>query len=127
MQLVKVVIQSMLTHIITCFSGPISILKEIEIAFRNFIWSGAINKKKLVLVSWENMCKPILHGGLGLISLTILNQATKLKLSQDLTSSTDHWAIILRGRVLKNYGTINYHIFSTIWSSIKSVMFTINS
>lgn len=41
--LVKFVIQNMLTHIITSYNWPITLLKEIGKASRNFIWIGAIN------------------------------------------------------------------------------------
>lgn len=88
-QLVKVVAQSMITHTITCYSCPIALLKEIEKVAINFIQSGAINKNKLVLVAWNKMCRHIIHGGLGLRSLTKLNEATILKLCCDLLSSNE--------------------------------------
>jgi hypothetical protein len=50
-QLIKSVIQSMLIYSITLYSWPVSLIKEVEKHFRNFIWSGDIDKRKLVTVS----------------------------------------------------------------------------
>lgn len=49
--LVKTIVQSMLTHTITCYNWPTSLLKDIERASRNFIWSSSIIKRKLVMAS----------------------------------------------------------------------------
>jgi mannosylglycoprotein endo-beta-mannosidase len=43
-QLVKSVIQSMLTYSISIYSWPSSLLKDLEKCIRNFIWSGDIEK-----------------------------------------------------------------------------------
>jgi len=79
-QLVKYVIQGMLIHTISIYVWPVSLLKDLEKSIRNFIWSGDIDRRKLVTVSWKNLCKPIEEGGLGLRSLTLLNEATNLNL-----------------------------------------------
>jgi hypothetical protein len=58
-QLVKSVVQSMLLHCLTIYSWPIKLLKDLEKWMRNFIWSGEINKRKLVTVSWHKVSKSI--------------------------------------------------------------------
>ncbi|XP_058782945.1 uncharacterized protein LOC131657578 [Vicia villosa] len=98
---------------------PVSLLKDIEQASRNFIWSGSTTSKKLVTVAWNKVCQPKSHGGLGLRSLITLNNASNLKLGWDLINSEENWACLLRARVLRNFGYIRHHIFSTVWSSIK--------
>ncbi|XP_058775196.1 uncharacterized protein LOC131649451 [Vicia villosa] len=50
-QLVKSVILSMVVHSISIYNWPGSIIKKIESRLRNFIWSGSIDKKKLVTVA----------------------------------------------------------------------------
>jgi hypothetical protein len=47
-QLVKSVIFSMLLHSITIYTWPSSLIKDMEKWFRNFIWSGNVDKRKLV-------------------------------------------------------------------------------
>ncbi|MCH79620.1 RNA-directed DNA polymerase (Reverse transcriptase), partial [Trifolium medium] len=48
-QLVRAVVQNMLTYSISLYSWPVGLLKDIEKCIRNFIWSGDIDKRKLVL------------------------------------------------------------------------------
>jgi hypothetical protein len=83
-QLVKSVVQGMLLHSLLIYYWPSSLIKELERYMRNFIWSGDISKRKLVTVSWANVCKPLSEGGLGLRSLVKLNEAANLKLCWDL-------------------------------------------
>ncbi|KEH26406.1 hypothetical protein MTR_6g054200 [Medicago truncatula] len=42
---------------------------------RNFIWSGDLNQKKLVLVAWHKLCKPFKEGGLGVRKLSDIKEA----------------------------------------------------
>lgn len=79
-QLVKSVIQSMFIHTMFLFYLPTSLLREIEKWIKNFIWSGDINKRKLVTIAWKKVCVDTQEGGLGIRSLICLNHATNLKL-----------------------------------------------
>jgi ribonuclease HI len=118
-QLVKSVIQSMLTYSISIYSWPSSLLRDLEKCIRNFIWSGDIDKRKLVTVSWKKICRPLAQGGLNVRSLIHLNKASNLKLCWSLTNSQASWAVLLRDRVFRKGKAIRYHVFSSIWSSIK--------
>jgi len=62
----------------------------------------------------------MMSGGLGLRSLISLNEASNLKFGWELVTSSQSWAIIIRKRAIKNRKSVNYHIFSSIWSSVKS-------
>lgn len=79
-QLVKSIIQSMLIHTLSVYDWPMPLIKDLEKSIRNFIWSGSIDKRKLVTVAWKKICKPTAQGGLGIRSLQKLNQAANLKL-----------------------------------------------
>lgn len=79
-----------------------------------------MEKRKLVTVSWTKSCLPINQGGLGLRSLSSLNEASNLKLSWDVRISNQSWAKLLQSRCIRNMKPVSYHIFSSIWSSIKS-------
>jgi hypothetical protein len=118
-QLVRSVVQSMLIYSISIYSWPESLLKDIEKSMRNFIWSGDIEKRKLVTVSWKNLCKPFHKGGLSIRSLSKLNKAANLKLCWSLMNSQSSWARLLKDRVFRNNRPIQHHIFSSIWSSVK--------
>ncbi|CAI8619299.1 unnamed protein product [Vicia faba] len=71
--------------------GWISLLCDIEREMRRFIWSGETSKNKLVTVVWNNICKSIVEGGLGIRSLFNLNEASNLKLSWELFHSSGSW------------------------------------
>ncbi|KAK2364421.1 hypothetical protein QL285_089294 [Trifolium repens] len=118
-QLVKSVIQSMLTYSIAIYSWPSSLLKDLEKCIRNFIWSGDLDKRKLVTVSWKKLCRPLAQGGLNVRSLTHLNKASNLRLCWSMTNSQASWAVLLRDRVFRKGKAIRYHISSSLWSSIK--------
>jgi hypothetical protein len=70
----------MILHTIQIYSWPVSLIKDLEIMIRNFIWSGDINKRKLVTVAWSKISKPVNEGGLGLRSISNLNKGANLKL-----------------------------------------------
>lgn len=78
-----------------------------------------MNQRKLVTVSWQKMCLPLKEGGLGIRSLSSINQGANLKLCWELLNSNHHRAIFLRSRVIKGKRPITYHVFSSIWSSVK--------
>jgi hypothetical protein len=118
-QLVKSVIQSMLIYSITTYSWPVSLIKEVELYMRNFIWSGDLMVRKHVTVSWHKVCSPIDEGGLGIRSLSTINKASNLKLFWELLNSDNQWANLLRSRVVRKNGYIKHHIFSSLWNGIK--------
>lgn len=125
--MVKSVIQSMLVHSISIYSWPKKLLNDIELWTRNFIWSGDVSKRKLLTVSWKKSCKPLSEGGLGIRSLSILNESTNLKLCWDLLNSKEDWALLLRSKVIRGRRVISHHIFSSIWSSIKNEFSNVQS
>jgi hypothetical protein len=95
-QLVQSVIQSMLIYSITIYSWPTGLLKQVEKNIRNFIWSGDVDKRKLVTTSWKKVCRPLAQGGLNLKSLSNLNKAANLKLCWSLVNSQAAWAKLLK-------------------------------
>ena len=118
-QLVRSVVQSMMMYIISIYSWPVSLIKDLEKWIRNFIWSGDMEKRKIVTVAWKKVCRPLSQGGLNLRSSKTLNAYTNLHLLWKLLHSQDDWAILLRDRVLRSRKPINHHIYSSLWSSIK--------
>lgn len=90
------------------------LLRKVERAYINFIWTGDIHKRKLFMVAWKKACRPFIKGGLGIRSLVRLNEVTNLKLMWSLRNSQESWAILLGNIIIRRNGLIKYHIFSTI-------------
>lgn len=110
-QLVKSIIQSMLIHTLSVYDWPMPLIKDLEKSIRNFIWSGSIDKRKLVTVAWKKICKPTAQGGLGIKSFQKLNQAANLKLCWDLFHNKEDWAELILSRVLRNRRIISPYFF----------------
>ena len=126
-QLVKSVIQSMLIYSITIYSWPSGLIKEVEKNIRNFIWSGDVDKRKLVTTSWKKVCRPLIQGGLNIRSISTLNKAANLKMCWSLMNSNASWAKLLKARVFRNSKPILHHIYSSLWSSYKDEFSSIMS
>lgn len=54
---------------------PVSIKLKLDQICRRFLWSGNNELCKLSLISWHNLCRPKLAGGLGFKRLDIMNEA----------------------------------------------------
>lgn len=65
-ELVKSIIQSMLVYTFHIYKWPSQLLNLIDKGIRNFVWSGDIDKKKLVTVAWAKVCTPTKARGLGI-------------------------------------------------------------
>lgn len=87
--LVKHVIHSMTTYSINSYNWPVSNLRTLEKACRNFILFGNIGIRKMCVVSWKKSDLPFSQGGLGLHSLVGLNETTNLKLLWDLINNKE--------------------------------------
>ncbi|KAI5414543.1 hypothetical protein KIW84_040148 [Lathyrus oleraceus] len=55
-----------------------------------------------VTLAWDNVCKLIAEGGIGIRSLCMLNEASNLKLAWDIFNSSCSWAILIQKRVMRN-------------------------
>lgn len=118
-QLVKDIFQSMLLHSFSVYLWPSSLLKYLAVCARNFIWSGDVAIKKLVTVSWKQLCCPRNEAGLGLRHLPALNKAALLTLSWSILTASTSWGVFARGRFsISRY--MKYKYFgSSIWPGLR--------
>jgi hypothetical protein len=101
-QLVNFVIHGMLIYSFKIYSWPVRLLKQIDKWIKKFVWSGSIDSKKLVSLSWQKLCTPLSDGGLGMRSISKINEAGCMKLCCDLMHTKSHWFAILRNRFFSN-------------------------
>ena len=59
---------------------PKSVIDSIDRARKHCLWRGSeVNSNKKSLAAWDKICKPKNKGGIGVINLSIQNQALLLK------------------------------------------------
>jgi len=91
--LIKAVLTSIPIYQCSVLLAPKDIIAQIETLLRHFLWKGGKqNEKKLLLVSWEKISKPLLEGGLQIRDLEAQNLALGAKLLWNLISRKTSWS-----------------------------------
>eukprot|EP00253_Pinus_taeda_P004111 PITA_04111 len=75
----KAVLQSISVFMLSALPAAKGVLEQIRNIQRDFLWGKEETRKKWALVSWEKICKPKRHGGLGLVDQEILNKVVRAK------------------------------------------------
>lgn len=115
----------MILHTMQFYDWLVKALEDMERLVRNFLWSGHVEKRKLIIVAWHKCCRYVKEGGLGLRSLININKATKLKHCWDFLSEDNNWSTHLKARGLRNGRHIKNNILSLISTDLKSQFTTI--
>ncbi|XP_048489873.1 uncharacterized protein LOC104908908 [Beta vulgaris subsp. vulgaris] len=89
-QLVNSVLMSIHTYWGQLFLIPRSVLLEVNIICRCFLWNGSHNDTKPGSVKWDTLCKPKAAGGLGLRSTMIWNLAVVGNLAWCIAKKQDN-------------------------------------
>ena len=78
-QLVTTVIHRKLLYSFAIYRWPVFLLKKLDQSIKKILWTGSCDKRKQVVPSLEDMCRPTNEGGLNLRSLRALNRAALVK------------------------------------------------
>jgi exonuclease III len=73
--LIKSTLSNLPTYYLSLFPVPMSVANRIEKIQRDFLWGGMGDEKKLHLVSWNQVCRPLRAGGLGIRNVFKFNKA----------------------------------------------------
>nr|KYP43235.1 Putative ribonuclease H protein At1g65750 family [Cajanus cajan] len=73
--LLKSVLHSIPIYYLSFFKAPTGIITILESLFRRFLWSGDEDHSKIAWVAWDDVCRDIRHGGLGIKDLRGFNLA----------------------------------------------------
>ncbi|KAK4427024.1 hypothetical protein Salat_1471300 [Sesamum alatum] len=68
LQLIKSILLTYQTYWSSMFVLPAGVVKEIEGNLRRFLWGGTADRF-IARVSWQQICKPVATGGLGVPSI----------------------------------------------------------
>ncbi|XP_042950267.1 uncharacterized protein LOC122282377 [Carya illinoinensis] len=73
--LIKSTISNLPTYFLSLFPIPARVTLRIKKLQRDFLWGGIGEEFKFHLIRWEQVCRPISNGGLGIRKLRIFNRA----------------------------------------------------
>lgn len=118
--LVESLILGSLVHSMMVYRWPGSLLKELDSAIRNFLWTGDVSQRGNVMVAWSRCCAPKSKGGLGMKSLVTMKKAYLLRFTWDFLTKDSEFFSFIRGRYLENFllPRVRY-ISSSIWGGLK--------
>ncbi|KAL6146150.1 hypothetical protein ACLB2K_056833 [Fragaria x ananassa] len=85
----------------------------------NFIWSGDVGIKKIVTVSWSQICAPKDEGGLGLRHLKFLNSAALLTMGWRVLTSNSAWGVFARSRFSIFHHMKSPYLCSSLWHGLR--------
>lgn len=93
------------------FILPQSVLKEVDKICRTYLWGGSEDKRKVALVSWEQVCFPKNQGGLSIKGSSNWNVASVGQLIWQLTVNKESlWVKWVHGIYIKEDISIWQHI-----------------
>eukprot|EP00253_Pinus_taeda_P011657 PITA_11657 len=78
--LTKAVLQAIPISMLSALPAPKGVLQQFRNIQRNFLWDKEETERKWALVSWDKICKPKKHGGLGFDDQEILSKALGAKI-----------------------------------------------
>lgn len=102
--LIKSVLSAIPNYYMVVLKGPKLVILLIEKLIRDFLWKGNIdNKKKISLISLENLCEDKLKGGAGIHNLSTRNQALGAKLVWYMYAKPqEKWCKVMQVKYLDN-------------------------
>ncbi|KAJ3701347.1 hypothetical protein LUZ61_005052 [Rhynchospora tenuis] len=108
--LVKSVLSALTLHYMQVFNLPTWLITHLDGIRRRFFWKG--NDKCLgghCLVNWKKCCLPKRSGGLGILDLSVQNQALLLRWLWKLKADPNvPWSVTVQNL----YGSLDGHTFS---------------
>lgn len=99
---IKHVLSSLPIYFLTSSSLHIGTHQALEQSFANFFWGSSAQGNKKHWRSWKFICKPILQGGLGIMSLRHMEIALRVKMLWQALHSNSLWADYFRAKYIRN-------------------------
>ncbi|KAK5775933.1 hypothetical protein PVK06_043889 [Gossypium arboreum] len=104
---------------------PKGLCDEIERIVRKFVWGSTNGNAKVALVSWDSVCQPKAHGGLGLRHLEDHNTSFMIKMGFNIVYNINAlWVQVIRSKygILSSLpDNVSMGRCSILWRSIAKV------
>lgn len=121
--LVKSVIVSSGLHAMYIYKWPRSVVDRLDLACRNFIWTGSTSRRPVCSVVWNRVCALKEEGGLGVISFRAMNDSLLIALAWRLRTSSEWVYKFLRQRYFLNLHWLDRtQVLSSIWPALRSIL-----
>jgi len=102
--LTKSILQIVPIFMLSALPAPKEVIQSIKNIQRDFLWGKGEEKNKWALVAWDKICKPKIHGGLGLDEPETLNKVLGVKLWwRWLKESVPPWAKVWKQKYANNW------------------------
>jgi len=116
--LIKAVVQSIPTYVMSVFRLPASVCDDLTKMMRQYWWGVENGKRKMAWLSWEKMMLPKAMGGMGFHDMRAFNQALLAKQAWHLLDSPDS----LCARLLKAKYYPRGNLLDTVFSATSSAV-----
>lgn len=116
--LIMSVLMSIPIHTLSVLPAPKGTLKSTEKLLRSFLWGNGRTFRRH-WVNWENICKDVKAGGLGIIPLCHVMTALRGKMDGKYLCNDSLWAKHDRSRFV--FGGKGSHLWNTISPFITSI------
>ncbi|XP_042980144.1 uncharacterized protein LOC122310314 [Carya illinoinensis] len=90
--LLKQVLQSIPIHCLSILHTPKGVIKKLERLFSTFFWGVRDGRSKKKWKAWEDLCRPVSEGGVGLRKLQEVHTSLHMKLVWNLLHGTSMWS-----------------------------------
>ncbi|KAH6818323.1 hypothetical protein C2S51_001926 [Perilla frutescens var. frutescens] len=118
--LIKSVITSSAIHSMMVYAWPVSLVKKLDAAARNFLWKGDINVRSYTSVNWARTCAIVEEGGLGVSSFKEINKSLLMKLAWNLINVDNSAMQVIRSRFMSSPCQGKRVACSSIWPRIRN-------
>ena len=132
LKLIYSTLSSLSIYFLSLFRMPKSMCSRLEKIQRDFLWGGGNLERKPHLVNWKTVCSEKKRGGLGLRSLSKLNQALLCKWSWRFANEMDPlWRTVISTKFGEldggwNSGDIRGSYDTGLWKDIKKEWSTVS-
>jgi hypothetical protein len=104
---IKSVLSAIPVYFLSFFKAPTGIISKLESLFKQFLWGGSEDERKINWVKWEKICRPIEEGGLGIKNLRAFNISLLCKWDWKTRSESESlWYRALANRYGVSEGSI---------------------